>query len=871
MQIPTARYYNVSEVSSSFSSSIVQQSGFHSRDTLVKLSIKSFMVPELFIMIPETTTVAFLEMTATEAVTLMLGGGLHVGAVLAGNKGGARISCLWGGEDSVMNYIRVKKEVRDNNRTLLQVGILHDDKLDSLGFILQPNPSPSSLSNFCSAMTESVNGRMSWASLIAGEESSSDSRDLHVNLSIKSFRVPELTIEIPGTETVAFLKRTVTEAVTAMLSGGLHVGVVLEGKQVRDENKTLLLTGILHDDKLDSLGFTLQPNPSPCQPPLHMSTYLDQAPSHASLDSPVISFGNLVEGHHTSEVNMDEFSQAFKDLEDFEDGLDWMHLTTYSDQAASDASLDPPVIRLGNLVEGGHTSKVNMAEFSLLFEEESWVSEMDIFDSAAANGVCIRGNYFEAKAAFSSNSDSVISESVNGVCIRGNYFEAKAAFSSNSDSVISESVNGRYYNVSEVSSSSSSSIVQQSASHSRDTLVKLSIKSFIVLELFIMIPETTTVAFLEMTATEAVTLMLGGGLHVGVVLAGKEVRDANRTLLQAGILHDDKLDSLGFTLQPNPSPSSLSNFCSAMTESVNGRISWASSSAGEESFSDSRDLHVKLSIKSFRVPELTIEIPETETVAFLKRTVTEAVTAMLSEGLHVGVVLEGEQVRDENKTLLLTGILHDDKLDSLGFTLQPNPSPCQPPLCDEDPSFLVYCSTPQPLTRHMSTYLDQAPSHASLDSPVISLGNLVEGHHTSEVNMDEFSQAFKFLEDFEDGLDWMHLTTYLDQAASDASLDPPVVSLGNLVEGGHTSEVNMDEYSPAFKDLEDWLDWVYSMNLTTLLDKGPPDSPQCPFVTSLGNLVEGNHTSEVNMAEFTLLFEEELRWNIFMKELESHN
>ncbi|KAF6164391.1 hypothetical protein GIB67_037548, partial [Kingdonia uniflora] len=104
---------------------------------------------------------------------------------------------------------------------------------------------------------------------------------------------------------------------------------------------------------------------------------------------------------------------------------------------------------------------------------------------------------------------------------------------------------------------------------------------------------------------------------------------------------------------------------------------------------------MKLRIKSFRVPELTIEIPETATVAFLKRTVAEAVTTMLEGGLQV---LQGEQVRDENRTLLLTGILHDDKLDSLGFTLQPNPSPCQPPLCDEDPSFLVHCSTPQPLT-----------------------------------------------------------------------------------------------------------------------------------------------------------------------------
>lgn len=55
------------------------------------------------------------------------------------------------------------------------------------------------------------------------------------------------------------------EAVTAILGGGLHVGVLLQGKKVRDDSKTLQQTGISQDNQLDALGFTLEPNPS--QPP----------------------------------------------------------------------------------------------------------------------------------------------------------------------------------------------------------------------------------------------------------------------------------------------------------------------------------------------------------------------------------------------------------------------------------------------------------------------------------------------------------------------------------------------------------------------------------------------------------------------------
>ncbi|KAL0452827.1 UNVERIFIED_CONTAM: Telomere repeat-binding protein 4 [Sesamum latifolium] len=64
-----------------------------------------------------------------------------------------------------------------------------------------------------------------------------------------------------------------------------------------------------------------------------------------------------------------------------------------------------------------------------------------------------------------------------------------------------------------------------------------------------------------------------------------------------------------------------------------------------------KDSHVKFSIKSFRVPELYIEVPETASVGSLKRTVMEAVTAILGNGIRVGVVLQGKKVRDDNRTL----------------------------------------------------------------------------------------------------------------------------------------------------------------------------------------------------------------------------
>lgn len=77
----------------------------------------------------------------------------------------------------------------------------------------------------------------------------------------------------------------------------------------------------------------------------------------------------------------------------------------------------------------------------------------------------------------------------------------------------------------------------------------------------------------------------------------------------------------------------------------------------------------------------------------------EAVTAILGGGLHIGVLLQGKKVRDDNITLQQTGISHNDQLDSLGFTLEPNPSQSSTPLCTGDSSHILPGDVSQALIR----------------------------------------------------------------------------------------------------------------------------------------------------------------------------
>ncbi|MBA0751322.1 hypothetical protein Gogos_000253 [Gossypium gossypioides] len=60
--------------------------------------------------------------------------------------------------------------------------------------------------------------------------------------------------------------------------GRIRVGVLLQGKKVRDESRTLLQTGISSEDNLDALGFTLEPGPVIAPPPICSEEPLLQLP-----------------------------------------------------------------------------------------------------------------------------------------------------------------------------------------------------------------------------------------------------------------------------------------------------------------------------------------------------------------------------------------------------------------------------------------------------------------------------------------------------------------------------------------------------------------------------------------------------------------
>lgn len=157
----------------------------------------------------------------------------------------------------------------------------------------------------------------------------------------------------------------------------------------------------------------------------------------------------------------------------------------------------------------------------------------------------------------------------------------------------------------------------------------------------------------------------------------------------------------------------------------------ASSVGAHQASLHSKDSNVNFSIKSFRVPEIFIEISETATLASLKRTVMDTVTARLGGGIRVGVLLNGKKIRDDNRTLLQSGISSEDNMDSLGFTLEPSSVLAPSPVCSEDPPLLLPCSTPQLVQRPPATpALDSCiPNSLSDPSPITNLSNHVESNH----------------------------------------------------------------------------------------------------------------------------------------------
>ncbi|KAK9061162.1 hypothetical protein SSX86_018342 [Deinandra increscens subsp. villosa] len=148
----------------------------------------------------------------------------------------------------------------------------------------------------------------------------------------------------------------------------------------------------------------------------------------------------------------------------------------------------------------------------------------------------------------------------------------------------------------------------------------------------------------------------------------------------------------------------------------------------------SKDGHVKFSINSFKVPELYIEMPETSTVGSLKRTVVEAITAILGSELHVGVLLQGKKIKDDNTTLQQTGISSNS--DTLGFILEPNLSQAS----HKEPPLLPPCDNHEPLpSSPASPIIDVGDLNPSVDPPVVTcLDNQIEnGQESKQVSIEE--------------------------------------------------------------------------------------------------------------------------------------
>lgn len=127
-------------------------------DCAVKLSIKSFTVPELFVDLPETASVGSLKVRGGSGGNLMVGevvaewDRIEDGTWCEWSDGGCVVRC--GGVqravmDAAMNLLggglRVRvlmqgKKVPDEGATLSQIGISREAKAESVGFMLEPSP-----------------------------------------------------------------------------------------------------------------------------------------------------------------------------------------------------------------------------------------------------------------------------------------------------------------------------------------------------------------------------------------------------------------------------------------------------------------------------------------------------------------------------------------------------------------------------------------------------------------------------------------------------------------------------------------------------------------------------------------------------------
>ncbi|KAK4758048.1 hypothetical protein SAY87_019349 [Trapa incisa] len=153
---------------------------------------------------------------------------------------------------------------------------------------------------------------------------------------------------------------------------------------------------------------------------------------------------------------------------------------------------------------------------------------------------------------------------------------------------------------------------------------------------------------------------------------------------------------------------------------------------------DAMDSQIKFSIKSFMIPELLIDVPETATVGSLKRTIVEAISTIIGRGFHVGVMLHGKKIHDDNRTLLQAGISRKGNLDNFGFMLEPNLTQSSPKSIAPQDSHILPCNISQQLTRTLDKVIsDMGVSHSASDpgnSTSVSNNN-VDNSHDLDVSL----------------------------------------------------------------------------------------------------------------------------------------
>ncbi|XP_042028396.1 telomere repeat-binding protein 3-like [Salvia splendens] len=152
------------------------------------------------------------------------------------------------------------------------------------------------------------------------------------------------------------------------------------------------------------------------------------------------------------------------------------------------------------------------------------------------------------------------------------------------------------------------------------------------------------------------------------------------------------------------------------------------SGASIKGHAKAKDPNVTFSIKSFKVPELYIDVPETATVGSLKRTVVDAVAAILGGGIRVGVIYQGKKVRDDQRTLQQAGISQCANPDNLGFILEPSFTHVSPSETPKKPTVLFPCADRPSPRSPISPMTHSGVSNASLDPPLVTKSDNVDNN-----------------------------------------------------------------------------------------------------------------------------------------------